>query len=263
MAANAEITARQLEISYGETLVVSDLDIHIRKGEITTIIGPNGSGKSTVLKALTRLLKYRSGVVEILERDLKDYDTKELARLIGVLPQKHTAPPDFTVRDLVGYGRMPHQKWYERNSREDDAIVDWALEVTGTSHLAKKSIRACSGGEQQRVWIAMVLAQQPEILFLDEPTTYQDISHQQETMRLVKRLKRESGIGIVMVLHDLSHALEVSDYIVVIKDGKKYSEGTPLEVITPKMLREVYHVECQVVEIPGRHYPLLAYQEIS
>ena len=185
MAANAEITARQLEISYGETLVVSDLDIHIRKGEITTIIGPNGSGKSTVLKALTRLLKYRSGVVEILERDLKDYDTKELARLIGVLPQKHTAPPDFTVRDLVGYGRMPHQKWYERNSREDDAIVDWALEVTGTSHLAKKSIRACSGGEQQRVWIAMVLAQQPEILFLDEPTTYLDISHQQETMRLV------------------------------------------------------------------------------
>lgn len=263
MAANAEITARQLEISYGETLVVSDLDIHIRKGEITTIIGPNGSGKSTVLKALTRLLKYRSGVVEILERDLKDYDTKELARLIGVLPQKHTAPPDFTVRDLVGYGRMPHQKWYERNSREDDAIVDWALEVTGTSHLAKKSIRACSGGEQQRVWIAMVLAQQPEILFLDEPITYLDISHQQETMRLVKRLKRESGIGIVMVLHDLSHALEVSDYIVVIKDGKKYSEGTPLEVITPKMLREVYHVECQVVEIPGRHYPLLAYQEIS
>ena len=263
MAANAEITSRQLEISYGETLVVSDLDIHIRKGEITTIIGPNGSGKSTVLKALTRLLKYRSGVVEILERDLKDYDTKELARLIGVLPQKHTAPPDFTVRDLVGYGRMPHQKWYERNSREDDAIVDWALEVTGTSHLAKKSIRACSGGEQQRVWIAMVLAQQPEILFLDEPTTYLDISHQQETMRLVKRLKRESGIGIVMVLHDLSHALEVSDYIVVIKDGKKYSEGTPLEVITPKMLREVYHVECQVVEIPGRHYPLLAYQEIS
>ena len=139
MAANAEITARQLEIGYGETLVVSDLDIHIRKGEITTIIGPNGSGKSTVLKALTRLLKYRSGVVEVLDRDLKDYDTKELARLIGVLPQKHTAPPDFTVRDLVGYGRMPHQKWYERNSKEDDAIVDWALEVTGTSHLAKKS----------------------------------------------------------------------------------------------------------------------------
>lgn len=263
MAANAEITARQLEISYGETLVVSDLDIHIRKGEITTIIGPNGSGKSTVLKALTRLLKYRSGVVEILKRDLKDYDTKELARLIGVLPQKHTAPPDFTVRDLVGYGRMPHQKWYERNSREDDAIVDWALEVTGTSHLAKKSIRACSGGEQQRVWIAMVLAQQPEILFLDEPTTYLDISHQQETMRLVKRLKRESGIGIVMVLHDLSHALEVSDHIVVIKDGEKYSEGTPLAVITPKMMREVYNVECQVVKIPGRHYPLLAYQEIS
>ncbi len=258
-----EIRAEHLEIGYGDLMVVSDLNIHIQKGEITTIIGPNGSGKSTVLKALTRLLKYRAGVVHVMERDLRDYDTKELARLIGVLPQKHTAPPDFTVKDLVGYGRVPHKKWYARSSPEDEEIVRWAMEVTGTSHLAEKSIRACSGGEAQRVWIAMVLAQKPEILFLDEPTTYLDISHQQETMRLVKRLKRESGIGIVMVLHDLSHALEVSDHIVVIKDGRKYSEGAPLEVITPKMMREVYHVECKVIQLPGRQHPLLAYQEIS
>ena len=258
-----EIKGNHLEIGYGESVIVEDMDIEIHKGEITTIIGPNGSGKSTVLKALTRLLKYRSGVVRVMDRDLKDFETKEFARLVGVLPQKHTAPPDFTVKDLIGYGRIPYQKWYEKNSSEDEEIIQWAMQVTGTEKLAEKSIRACSGGEAQRVWIAMVLAQKPEILFLDEPTTYLDISHQMETMRLVKRLKREAGIGIVMVLHDLSHALEVSDRIVVIKDGRKYSEGTPDEVITPQMMREVYNVECDVVRLPGREHPVLAYKEIS
>ncbi len=258
-----EIKGSHLEVGYGESVVIEDMDIEIHKGEITTIIGPNGSGKSTVLKALTRLLKYRSGVVRVMDRDLKDFETKEFARLVGVLPQKHTAPPDFTVKDLIGYGRIPYQKWYEKNSSEDEEIIRWAMQVTGTEKLAEKSIRACSGGEAQRVWIAMVLAQKPEILFLDEPTTYLDISHQIETMRLVKRLKREAGIGIVMVLHDLGHALEVSDRIVVIKDGHKYSEGTPDEVITAKMMREVYNVECDVVHLPGREHPVLAYKEIS
>ena len=251
MAANAEITARQLEIGYGETLVVSDLDIHIRKGEITTIIGPNGSGKSTVLKALTRLLKYRSGVVEVLDRDLKDYDTKELAQLIGVLPQKHTAPPDFTVRDLVGYGRMPHQKWYERNSKEDDAIVDWALEVTGTSHLAKKSIRACSGGEQQRVWIAMVLAQQPEILFLDEPTTYLDIAQKYEVMELIRQIN-SLGKTVVMVLHDLPLAFSYSHQVAVLEKGAAAAQGEARQVFLSGVPARVFGVKSQTLEVDGR-----------
>lgn len=258
-----EIKAQGLQIGYGDYVVVDDLDIHLKKGEITTIIGPNGSGKSTVLKALTRLLKYRKGSVYLDSRDLLQFGSKELARCVGVLPQKHLAPPDFKVRDLIGFGRMPYQSWYRKNSKEDEKIIDWAMKATGVYKLKDKSINECSGGEAQRVWIATVLTQQPEIMFLDEPTTYLDISHQLETMRLVKRLNRESGIGVVMVLHDLSQALEVSDHIVVVKEGRKYSEGRPEEVITEKMMWEVYHVECDIVWVDGRTAPLIAYKEIS
>ena len=257
-----EVKGQNLEIGYDGLVIIPEIDIEVRKGEITTIIGPNGSGKSTVLKALTRLLKYTKGVVFVNDCDLKDMDAKKLARCIGVLPQMHCAPPDFKVKDLVAYGRVPYQKWYKGNTPEDEAIIEWALKTTGTWHMRDKSINACSGGETQRVWIATVLAQQPEILFLDEPTTYLDISHQQETMRVVKKLNRESGIGVVMVLHDLEQALEVSDRIIVIKEGRKYSEGTPEEVITPKMLHEVYHVEADVIKLPGRKKPLIVYKEI-
>ena len=234
-----EIRAEQLQIGYGDYIAVRDMDIQVKKGEITTIVGPNGSGKSTVLKALTRLLKYQKGAVWLNQQDLNRFESKQLAQHVGVLPQKHSAPPDFKVRDLVGYGRMPYQKWYSKNSGEDEKVIDWALEVTGTASLQDKLIQECSGGESQRVWIATVLSQQPEILFLDEPTTYLDISHQLETMHLVRKLNRESGIGVVMVLHDLGQALEVSDRIVVMKNGRKYCEGTPQEVITQKMMKDV------------------------
>ncbi len=257
-----EIKGKNLEIGYGDYIAIKDMNIEVKKGKITTIIGPNGSGKSTVLKALTRLLKYRKGEVYIDSKNLRDFENKEFARQIGVLPQRHNAPPDFKVRDLVGYGRIPYQKWYSKNNAEDDKIVDWALKATGTWDLREKSINECSGGESQRVWIATVLSQQPEILFLDEPTTYLDISHQLETMRLVRKLNKESGIGVVMVLHDLTQALEISDHIVVIYHGKKYSEGTPSEVITTKMMKEVYNVDCDIINIPGRNKPLIAYKEI-
>lgn len=258
-----EVNAKNLQIGYGDYVVVEDLDICIAKHEITSIIGPNGSGKSTVLKALTRLLRYQRGAVRIDGRDLQEFGPKELARRIGVLPQMHSAPADFRVKELVGYGRMPHQRLFSRMSPEDERIVSEAMRATGTYHLRDKSIHELSGGETQRVWIATVLTQQPEILFLDEPTTYLDISHQLETMRMVKRLNRETGVGVVMVLHDLSHALEVSDRIVVIKDGKKYSEGPPSEVITSRMLKEVYNVTADIVHIQGREKPMIAFAELA
>ena len=257
-----EVNATGLQIGYGDYIVVEDFDILLSKHHITSIIGPNGSGKSTVLKALTRLLRYQKGAVCLDGKDLQDFGPKELARRIGVLPQMHSAPADFRVKELVGYGRMPHQGFFARMNGEDERIVDEAMKATGTYHLRDKSIHEISGGETQRVWIATVLTQQPEILFLDEPTTYLDISHQMEMMRLIKRLNRENGIGVVMVLHDLSHALEVSDWIVVIKDGEKYDEGKPCDVITTKMMREVYDVECDIVRLPGREKPIIAYREI-
>lgn len=258
-----EIRGSNVKIGYGNYIVVDDIDVSVYKGKITTIVGPNGSGKSTVLKALTRLLPCKSGDIFLDGTNVNEYSNKEFARKVGVLPQKHTAPPDFTVKDLIGYGRIPFQKWYKGNSEEDDEIVEWAIKTAGVEKLRDKSINACSGGESQRVWIAMVLAQKPELLFLDEPTTYLDVSHQLETMKLVKELNRISDMGIVMVLHDLSHALEVSDRIIAIKEGKKYSEGTPREVITEKMMKEVYNVDCKIVDIEGRKNPVILYEEIK
>lgn len=258
-----EVSGSSLQIGYGERIIVEDFDIRIEKGKITSIIGPNGSGKSTVLKALTRLIRFQRGTVIVDGKDVLDYAPKELAKKVGVLPQIHSAPADFRVRELVSYGRMPHLKFLSRMGAKDEEIIDHSMKATNTYHLRDKSIHEISGGESQRVWIATVLAQQPEILFLDEPTTYLDVSHQLETMQMVKDLNRKTGVGVVMVLHDLAHAMEVSDYIVVIKDGKKYAEGTPEEVITEKMMKEVYNVDCDIVRLPGRNKPLIAYKQID
>lgn len=258
-----ELKASALQIGYGERVIVDGMNVEIYRDKITTIIGPNGSGKSTILKAITRLIRYQQGTVVLNSRDILEMKPKELARTIGVLPQIHNAPSDFRVKELVGYGRMPYQKAFSGKSKEDEKIIQWAMEVTGTWEFRNKSIYEISGGESQRVWIATVLAQQPKILFLDEPTTYLDISHQLETMQLIKRLNRETGIGVVMVLHDLSQALEVSDHIIVIKNGKKYSEGTPEEVITTKMMKDVYQVDCEIIKLSGRNKPLIAYKQIG
>lgn len=257
-----ELKVSNLEVGYGNTVIVEDFTINIQNNKITTIIGPNGSGKSTILKAVTRLIKYQNGSVILNSKDILNMKPKELARTIGVLPQLHRAPSDFRVKELVGYGRMPYQRLFSGKSEEDERIIKWAMEVTGTWKFRDKSIYEISGGESQRVWIATVLAQKPDLLFLDEPTTYLDISHQLETMKLVKKLNRETGIGVVMVLHDLSQALEISDHIVVIKNGQKYSEGKPEEVITPKMMREVYDVDCEIMKIPKREKPLIVYNQL-
>lgn len=258
-----EINCREIGVKYGEFQAVKKIDTSIYKGTITTIIGPNGSGKSTFLKAITRLLKYNKGTVYINDKNIESYKGKELSKLIAVLPQKHSAPPDFKVEELVSYGRMPHKKWYDTKNDCNDPIVNWAMECTNVSHLRKKSINEISGGEAQRVWISTALAQNPEILFLDEPTTYLDISHQLETMNLVKKLNKDHGIGVVMVLHDLSHALEVSDNIIVLKNGQKYDEGKPVDVITSKMMKDVYNVDCDIINIEGRNKPIIAYREIQ
>lgn len=258
-----EVNGSALQIGYGERVIVEDFDISIEKGKITSIIGPNGSGKSTVLKALTRLIRFQHGSVIVDGKDVLEYAPKELAKKVGVLPQIHSAPADFRVKELVSYGRMPHLRFMSRMGARDHEIINRSMQATNTYHLRDKSIHEISGGESQRVWIATVLAQQPEILFLDEPTTYLDVSHQLETMQMVKDLNRKTGVGVVMVLHDLSHAMEVSDHIVVIKDGKKYAEGTPEEVITEKMMKDVYNVDCTIVKIPGRNRPLIAYKQID
>lgn len=257
------INVSGVEVGYDNEVIIQNIDFVLNKGEITTIIGPNGSGKSTILKAMTRLVKYQKGNIYLDGKGILEYGNKQFARKIGVLPQCHIAPPDFKVKDLVSYGRLPYQGILKKQSEEDENIIEWAMKATGVFHFREKSIQDCSGGEAQRVWIATVLAQQPEVMFLDEPTTYLDISHQLEMMKLLKKLNRTSSIGIVMVLHDINQALEVSDRIIIIKKGEKYADGSPQEVITSKMMKEVYEVDCEVVWLDGRKSPILVYKEIE
>lgn len=258
-----EVKGCDLSVGYADKLVIQEMNITVYTGEITTIIGPNGSGKSTVLKALTNLLPCCGGHISLDGKEICCFKNKALAKLIGVLPQQRSVPPDFKVVDLVSFGRVPYQKWYNGTSSEDKTIIDWALQATNSWNLKNKLLNECSGGELQRVWIAAVLAQQPQIMFLDEPTTFLDIAHQYDMLRLIKQLNKETGIGVVLVLHDLGHALEISDRVIVIKHGRKYSEGRPNDIITSQMMKDVYEVECEIIKVPGRDKPILNFRELN
>jgi iron complex transport system ATP-binding protein len=241
------IRASNIKIAYERHVVVTEFDLEIRRGEIVTLIGPNGSGKSTVLKAMARLLATKEGVVYLNGRDIHRLPTKEVARQLCILPQNPGAPADLTVRELTAYGRSPHQPWYLHDDAQSRQAVDWALEQAGAADLAGRRLQQLSGGERQRAWIAMALAQQPQILLLDEPTTFLDISHQLEVMELLQRLNRELRITVLMVLHDLNQALRYSDRLVLIRKGRKVAEGVPEKVITKELLRDVYRVDAEII----------------
>lgn len=241
------LEARHLAIRIGEKQILSELTLAVPTGKITAILGPNGSGKSTLLKALSRVLKPQAGTVYFDGRDLKAISSKNLARRLAVLPQAPQSPPDLTVRDLVEHGRFPHRSWWKGPAAADRTIVTWALEQTGMLSMAERLVSTLSGGERQRAWIAMALAQQPQVLLLDEPTTYLDICHQLEIMQLVAKLNQENGITVVMVLHDINQAAQVADYIAVMRDGGIFAAGTPGQVVTQSMLREVFRVEADVL----------------
>lgn len=256
------ISVEKLEVSYDEMTIIKDLYLNIDENEITTIIGPNGCGKSTLLKTITRILKSRNGVISINGEDMKTLSTKEISKKIAILSQQPKLPPDITVEELVAYGRIPHQKWYETNNVEDKKIIDWAINLTKLTNMRKRIVNHLSGGERQRAFIATALAQKPKVLFLDEPTTYLDVSHQLDVINLVKRLNKELHIGIVMVLHDIAQAMEVSDKIIVMKCGKIYSQGYSQDVVTPKMLEEVYSVKASVVKVDCCEMPTVIYHKV-
>ena len=226
--------------------VLKKLTIAVEKGQIISIVGPNGSGKSTLLKALSRNLKPDQGSVYLDDTNLAEMSAKVIARKMAVLPQSPEAPKDLTVRDLVEYGRYPHQSWWQGKSEGDDQCVDWALVQTGLEDMSRRIVSTLSGGERQRVWIAMALAQKPEILLLDEPTTYLDICHQLEIMELLADFNQEHNITVAMVLHDINQAARYSDCIVMLHHGEIFAIGKPEEVITPHTLRAVFGVESEI-----------------
>lgn len=238
------ISGKNISFSYSaERPFMDQLNIIIPAGRITTIIGPNGSGKSTLLHMLNNLAKPHKGQVFINETEMRKLKTKEVAKRMATVYQQNISPEDITVKQLVYFGRTPHKKYFEFENDEDEEIVRWAIHSTNLEEFTDKKLVELSGGERQRAWIAMALAQNPEVLFLDEPTTYLDMFHQLEILELVKKLNEGKGITVVMVLHDLNQAIKYSDYLVVMKNGKIVREGTPCEVIDEDLLKKVYRIE--------------------
>ncbi|MDU2064924.1 MAG: ABC transporter ATP-binding protein [Sporomusaceae bacterium] len=240
------LIAQNVTVQFGAKLLFQDLSLTIQEGTIVSIIGPNGSGKSTFLKTLSRALKPQQGKILLDGKELYAVSAAELARTMAVLPQTPSAPNDLTVRDLISYGRFPHQRWWKNTQKEDASFIEWAIETTQLTKLADRIVATLSGGERQRVWLAMALAQKPRLLLLDEPTTYLDISHQLEILELIARLNREEKITVIMVLHDMNHAARYSDQIAVLSSGALYSAGSPADVITKQMLREVFRIEADI-----------------
>jgi iron complex transport system ATP-binding protein len=233
-----------------EGLVLQQLSLSIADRDVVALVGPNGSGKSTLLRALGRVLRPKGGTVYLDGKSMREWPTREVARRLALLPQGPTLANDLTVEELVRLGRSPHQGILGLPTREDEDAVRWAIAETGISGMAGRRMSALSGGERQRVWVAMALAQEPQVLLLDEPTTFLDLNHQLEVLDLIRYLNREHGITVVMVLHDLNQACRYARRVVMLSRGQVYADGPPSEIVSPETLREVFGVEARVMPGP-------------
>ncbi|WP_051198821.1 ABC transporter ATP-binding protein [Gordonia shandongensis] len=258
------LAARSLRLSYGDRVVVDDLDVAVHPGLITSVVGANGCGKSTLLRALSRLLAPDSGIVLLDGADIAARRSRDVARVLGLLPQSPIAPEGITVGDLVGRGRHPHQRAFARWTADDYAAVAHALDATGTADLIDRPVDELSGGQRQRVWIAMALAQETDILLLDEPTTFLDVAHQVEVLDLLTDLRDEHGTTIVLVLHDLNLAARYSDRLIAMRGGRVHAQGAPDDVVTEGLVADVFGLDSVVMSDPvsgkpavmprGRHH---------
>ncbi|MEU6115932.1 ABC transporter ATP-binding protein [Streptomyces sp. NPDC047117] len=253
----SRLTARGLTLAYEDRTVVDGLDLDVPHGAVTVVVGPNACGKSTLLRALGRLLKPRGGAVLLDGTDLARIPTKKIAQSVGLLPQTPVAPEAITVADLVARGRQPHQRWWQQWSEADERAVTEAMDRTDVLELADRPVDALSGGQRQRVWIAMALAQETDLLLLDEPTTYLDISHQVEVLDLVRQLNHERGRTVVAVLHDLNQAARYADHLVAMRAGRIVAQGPPAETVTAELVHDVFGLDSVVVPDPVTGSPLV------
>ena len=251
------LAARDVTVGYDRRIISEHLDLDVPDGQLTAIIGPNACGKSTLLRALSRLLKTKSGEIVLDGKDIHDRPAKEVARRLGLLPQSSIAPDGITVAELVARGRFPHQKLIKQWSAEDEVAVVAAMAATGVTELSGELVDELSGGQRQRVWVAMVLAQQTPIMLLDEPTTFLDIAHQIELLELCVRLNREQDTTMVAVLHDLNQAARYADHLVVMKAGAIVAQGDPREVMTAELVEDVFGLGCRIIDDPETHTPLV------
>ncbi|GAB2825747.1 ABC transporter ATP-binding protein [Streptomyces daliensis] len=257
MTAGHTLSTEDLRLAYDSREVISGLSLEIPPGRITMIVGPNACGKSTLLRGLARLLAPSAGVVRLDGESIHGLPPKEVAATLGILPQSPVAPAGITVTDLVSRGRYPHQGWFRRWTEEDEEAVAEALRATDVAELAARDVDELSGGQRQRVWIAMALAQRTDLLLLDEPTTYLDITHQIEVLDLLTDLNRTHGTTIVVVLHDLNLACRYADHLVAMRGGEVRAEGPPAEVVTEETVSEVFGLRCALTPDPVSGTPLI------
>ena len=268
MTDSHSLSVEAVTLGYGDRTVVDSFDLAVPPGRITCIVGANACGKSTLLRAMARLLKPKGGRVLLDGKDLHSLPTKQVARTLGLLPQSPIAPEGIVVADLVSRGRHPHQGALARWTAEDDEAVAEALRLTDTAEIADRAVDELSGGQRQRAWIAMSLAQQTDVLLLDEPTTFLDVSHQVDVLDLLTDLNRQRGTTIVMVLHDLNLAARYADHLIAVREGRLHAAGDPADVLTADVVRDVFGMGSQVITDPvsakpmvlpiGRHHTVAA-----
>ncbi|MFD5771645.1 ABC transporter ATP-binding protein, partial [Streptomyces sp. NPDC127049] len=252
------LEAEDLTLGYDGRTVATHLGVAIPDRSFTVIIGPNACGKSTLLKALARMLKPRSGQVNLDGAPITSYRSREVARRVGLLPQTSTAPGGITVGDLVARGRYPHQGLLRQWSADDENAVVDAMRQTGVLELADRPVEDLSGGQRQRVWLSMVLAQQTDLLLLDEPTTFLDIAHQVDVLDLCAELHARKGHTVVAVLHDLNQACRYATHLIVLRPGGTIAaEGAPADVMTAALVEDVFGLACRIIDDPETGTPLM------
>ncbi|KTB98015.1 MULTISPECIES: ABC transporter ATP-binding protein [Pseudomonas] len=252
----ASIATHDLTLSYQRQVIIDSLDLQLPSGQVTVLIGSNGCGKSTLLKSLARLLKPQQGTVVLNGADIHQKSTANVARELAILPQMPSAPEGISVRQLVALGRYPYQNWMQQWSAEDEAMVARALTQTGMQELADRPVDALSGGQRQRAWIAMTLAQDTDIVLLDEPTTFLDLAHQIEVLDLLRDLNRQEGKTIVMVLHDLNLACRYADHMVAVHERSAFAQGRPADILSEALVKQVFGLNCRIIADPFFGTPL-------
>lgn len=252
----ARISIDALTLGYGATRVLDALTLPIPRGQVTVLAGPNGCGKSTLLRAIRRLHRADAGRICLDETDIATMPGKTLARQVGLLAQSPSAPEDMTAEELVRLGRYPHQSMMQPWSPEDAAALDRAMAGTGVLHLRHRRLGSLSGGQLQRVWIAMVLAQETEVICFDEPINHLDMAHQIECLDLVQKLNRDQNRTIVLVLHDLNLAARYADQLVFVHEGDVAARGRPEDLMTDELIRKVFGVEAMIITDPVHGRPL-------
>lgn len=243
------LSTRGLTIKINNKIILNDINLDFKSGKRTAIIGPNGCGKSTLLKALSGLSRNYKGDIFLDSQNIKNWSRKKIAKKMAILPQGATTPNDLTVKELVSYGRFPYRSLFKSSDNQNDKdIIENAMAKTKVNKFASRLVSTLSGGERQRTWIAMALAQQPQILLLDEPTTYLDIAHQLEVMQIVTELNKKENMTIIMVLHDINHARMYADDIVIIKDKQVFAQGNPQDTLNPDNLANVFGVKADIYQ---------------